>query len=71
MDMNLDARAAADKTDTEAVKFLTVEQFAKLIGVHPQTVRKWDNDGVLPAHHKTPSGRRLYTEEQAKEYFGK
>lgn len=56
-------------SDTEVVRFLTVEQFARRIGVHPQTVRKWDNTGVLKAHHKTPSGRRLYTEEQVSEYF--
>jgi excisionase family DNA binding protein len=50
-------------------KFLTVEEFAKRIGVHPQTVRLWDKTGVLLPHHKTPSGRRLYSEEQVKEYF--
>lgn len=52
-------------------KFLTVEEFARQIGVHPQTVRAWDNSGALPAHHKTPSGRRLYSEEQVTEYFSK
>ena len=51
------------------VKFLTVDEFAKRIGVHPQTVRAWDKSGMLVAHHKTPSGRRLYSEEQVKEYF--
>ena len=50
-------------------KFLTVDEFAKRIGVHPQTVRIWDNAGVLSAHHKTPSGRRLYTEEQVEDYL--
>ena len=50
-------------------KFLTVEEFAKRIGVHPQTVRLWDKTGVLLPHHKTPSGRRLYSEKQVKEYF--
>jgi excisionase family DNA binding protein len=54
---------------TVEMKFLTVEEFAKRIGVHPQTVRQWDNNGVLPAHHKTPSGRRCYTEEQVNDYF--
>jgi excisionase family DNA binding protein len=50
-------------------KFLTVDEFAKRIGVHPQTVRTWDNTGVLVAHHRTPKGRRLYSEEQVEEYF--
>ena len=53
------------------VKFLTVDEFAKKIGVHPQTVRQWDKTGVLEPHHKTPSGRRLYTENQVQEYFNK
>lgn len=51
-------------------QFMTVEEFAKKIGVHPQTVRSWDKQGVLRPHHKTPSGRRLYTEDQVDEYFG-
>lgn len=57
-------------TGTE-VKFMTVDEFAKKIGVHPQTVRAWDKSGVLIPHHKTPSGRRLYSEEQVKEFFNK
>lgn len=53
----------------EEPRFLTVEEFAKRIGVHAQTVRAWDNEGKLKSHHKTPSGRRLYSEEQVKEYL--
>lgn len=49
--------------------FLTVDEFAKRIGIHPQTVRAWDKSGVLTAHHKTPSGRRLYSEEQVDSYL--
>ena len=50
-------------------QFLTVDEFAKKIGVHPQTLRAWDKNGVLIPHHKTPSGRRLYSEEQVELYF--
>ena len=53
------------------VKFMTVDEFAKRIGVHPQTVRSWDKSGALRPHHKTPSGRRLYSEEQVIDFFGK
>lgn len=52
-------------------KYMTVEEFAKRIGVHPQTVRQWDKTGVLRPHHKTPSGRRLYSMKQVEEYFHK
>lgn len=46
-------------------KYMTTSKFAQRINVHPQTLRKWDKTGVLKAHHKTPGGRRFYTEEQA------
>ena len=58
-----------DSSVDAAVRFLTVDEFAKRIGVHPQTVRQWDKNGSLPSHHKTPSGRRLYSEEQVDEYL--
>ena len=47
------------------LKYMTTSAFAARIGVHPQTVRKWDKTGILKPHHKTPSGRRCYSEEQA------
>lgn len=50
-------------------QFLTITEFANAIEIHPQTVRKWDNDGSLKAHHKTPSGRRYYTQEQVEKYL--
>lgn len=58
-----------DSENRSEKQFMTVEEFANRIGVHPQTVRTWDRQGILLPHHKTPSGRRLYTEEQVKEYF--
>lgn len=71
----------ADRVDTgqcpvecnvlDDVRFFTVNEFANRIGVHPQTVRVWDRKGVLKPHHKTPSGRRLYSESQIDAYFGK
>ena len=43
--------------------------FAARIGVNVCTVLKWERSGqLLPAEIK-PSGRRLYTEEQAVQYF--
>ena len=52
-----------------SVRFLTVDEFAKQIGVHPQTVRAWDNAGILTAHHKTPGGHRMYALEQVEQYL--
>lgn len=50
---------------------LTTDQFAARIGVHPQTVRMWVKKGLISPHHKTPSGRCVYTQAQVEEYFGK
>ena len=55
----------------EEIKYMTVSEFASKIGVHPQTVRKWDREGVLKPHHVLPSGRRLYSEEQVEEIINK
>lgn len=55
----------------EEVKFMTVAEFAAKIGVHPQTVRKWDRESILKPHHVLPSGRRLYSEAQVAEIINK
>lgn len=55
----------------EEMKYMTVAEFAAKIGVHPQTVRKWDREGVLKPHHVLPSGRRLYSEEQVEKITNK
>lgn len=43
------------------------KEFAKLVGVTVKTLQRWDNDGKFKAH-RTPTGRRYYTEEQYLEY---
>ena len=50
-------------------QYMTTSEFAARIGIHPQTVRLWDKLGTLKAHHKTASGRRYYSEEQAQEFL--
>lgn len=52
-------------------QFMSISEFAKEIGVHPNTLRKWENQKLLLPHHKTPGGRRIYTKEQATEYLTK
>lgn len=52
-------------------KYMTVTEFAGKIGVHPQTVRKWDKENILKPHHVLPSGRRLYSEEQVSDMLKK
>ena len=52
-----------------ANEFLTISEFAQRIGIHPQTVRKWDKQKVLCAHHRTPGGKRFYTEDQVNQFL--
>ena len=44
-------------------------EFARLMGVHPKTVQRWDRDGTLTAK-RTPTGRRFYTDEDWRRVLG-
>jgi len=48
-------------------KIYKPSEFAKEIGVAYQTLWNWDKKGIFTAH-KSPTGRRFYTEKQLKEY---
>lgn len=50
-------------------QFLTIAEFALQIGVNSQTLRRWDKDGKLKPHHRTPNGYRIYAQEQVNRYF--
>jgi predicted site-specific integrase-resolvase len=39
---------------------LSVAALARQLGVHPQTVRRWDRAGQLVADFRTPGGHRRY-----------
>ena len=40
-------------------EWLSLSDAAKVLGVHPSTVRLWSDKGVLPTH-KTQGGHRRY-----------
>lgn len=52
-------------------KFYKISAFARRIGVTANTLRAWEAAGYLLPHHYTPSGYRIYTESQVKEYLDK
>ena len=52
-------------------EYLSLNEFAEAIHIHPQTVRKWDKAGTLTAHYKTKCGHRSYTQQQVDEYFNR
>ena len=43
-----------------------IAEAAKLLGVHPSTLRRWDEKGVLPPSIRTLTGERRYTEADLK-----
>lgn len=44
-------------------EWLSLSDAAKLLGVHPSTVRLWSDKGVLPTH-RTSGGHRRYRREE-------
>ncbi|MBO5424763.1 MAG: MerR family transcriptional regulator [Lachnospiraceae bacterium] len=50
-------------------QFYSSKQFAQAIGVHKNTVIRWDRDGRLHPHHKDKHGYRYYTQEQVDEFL--
>lgn len=44
-------------------RFLTTSRVAKAVGVHPNTVRIYEQMGFLPPIPRTPSGYRKFTQE--------
>lgn len=49
-------------------KYLTTPEFAEAIGVAVITLKRWDKSGILYPHHKTPGGRRYYSQQQVDAY---
>jgi predicted site-specific integrase-resolvase len=46
------------------LEYYTINKFAKIIGVTPQTLRNWDRSGKLHPHHTSSNGYRYYSEDQ-------
>jgi excisionase family DNA binding protein len=42
---------------------LTLQQAADILNVHPNTLRNWDNDGILKAVRYGKRGDRRYRKE--------
>jgi len=51
------------RTDVQRECYISVSKAAEIIGVNPQTIRHWTNDGIIKCF-KTPGGhRRIPTSE--------
>ena len=42
-------------------RFVKIGEAAKILGVHTQTLRRWEDDGVIAPAKRTPKGTRLYS----------
>ena len=42
-------------------RLVKIGDAAKLLGVNPQTLRRWEDDGVIKPFKRTPKGTRLYS----------
>lgn len=52
-------------------KYYKISEFSKLIGVSTVTLRRWELQGILKPHHKSPTGYRYYSEEQLNAYMAR
>ena len=43
---------------------LTVTEVSRLLHVHPNTLRRWSNDGRIRAYRITPRGDRRFEREE-------
>ena len=42
-------------------RFVKIGEAAKILGVNPQTLRRWEEGGVIQPAKRTPKGTRLYS----------
>ncbi len=45
-------------------RLVKIGEAAKILGVNPQTLRRWEDDGVIRPFKRTPKGTRLYSLEE-------
>jgi len=45
-------------------EMLTVREVALLFHIHPNTLRRWSNNGRIRAYHITPRGDRRFKREE-------
>ncbi len=49
------------------MKYYTIREMSKILGVCPQTLRNWDKYNKLKPRHTSGNGYRYYSDEQLKE----
>ena len=54
-----------EKTDD----MMTVREVARLLHVHPNTLRRWSNNGRLKAYRINPRGDRRFKREEIERFL--
>jgi DNA (cytosine-5)-methyltransferase 1 len=49
---------------TRETKLITIREAAEMLGVHQETLRRWDNEGKLKAVRVGKVGHRKYNKEE-------
>lgn len=59
----------AHKPDLQSRVMLTVTDVAQLLGVHPNTVRQWNQKGILKSYRIGPRGDRRFRREDVDDFL--
>ncbi len=50
--------------DEQMGNMLTVQEVSRLLHIHPNTLRRWSNQGRIRAYRITPRGDRRFRQEE-------
>ena len=50
---------------------LTVQEVARLLHIHPNTLRRWSNRGLIKAYRITPRGDRRFRREEIIDFLAR
>jgi len=55
--------------DKQTGSMLTTGEVARIFDVHPSTVRRWSNQGILAAYRSNPRAMRKFRREDVAAFF--
>lgn len=54
-----------------ATELLTIKEVSKILGVHPETLRRWDSEGKLKSVRIGERGHRKYSAKEIHKIYEK
>lgn len=58
-------------SDEQIGNMLTIKEVAQLLHIHPNTLRRWSNRGIIRAYRITPRGDRRFKREEIARFLAK